>query len=446
MQTSLRVLMISTQPWPHVARLAARLLAYGAALSAICPDEGQLAGLPQLQQRFRFHVSRPFASLIAAIEASRAERLVPADDFSVWLLHDLADQFPKLRPLVERSLGAAEGFPTLRSRFRLLSLAQQLGIAVPETGLLRNAGDLAAWCREHAGPYVLKRDGTWGGQGVAIAETAAEAAEAAQALRRPNGLGERTAQWLRNGDGSAFARPRCLRDAEVTVQGFVEGTPANAMYACENGKILAEVQARVAVSRGRTGPSLAIQIMRDARIRRAAELLAGRLRLSGFFGLDFILDAAGRPMLLELNPRATQLGHVPVASQADLAGSLWAHWTGREAGSSADPSLGDLVFFHPDGAELTRASASLASCRPDMPPADADRLAGGMVRFSSPRARVRRRLWTSLAGLKGKLRTEEVRQPFFYLDGQSDVEARPYSSRKEPTQASAPTLVILSAG
>ncbi len=445
MPNSFRVLFVSTQPWPHVARLAARFLAYGAALSAICPDEGQLAALPGLRHRFRFHVSRPFHSLVAAIEASGAERLVPTDDFSVWLLHDLAARSPRFRPLVERSLGVEIGFPTLRSRFRLLSLARQLGIAVPETEILREAGDLRAWCRNHPGPYVLKRDGTWGGQGVAIAGTEAEAAHAVEALRRPADLRDRATQWLRNGDGAAFAHPRCLREAEITVQSFVDGTPANAMYVCENGRLVSEVQVKVAASRGRTGPSLAVQIIRDERISRAARLLAEQLRLNGFFGLDFILNDAGEPMLIELNPRATQLGHVQVASQLDLAGALWTSWTGLEPAASGDAGLSELVAFYPDGDRLARTTAGFGNCRTDIAPMDADRMALATLRLSARRARIRRRLWTGLANLKGTMVTEEVRQPFLYPE---HLRAAPATSEeyKEATQLSMPATAFPAIG
>ena len=93
--------------------------------------------------------------------------------------------------------------------------------------------------------------------------------------------------------------------------------PANSMYACHRGEILGEVQARVLASKGKTGASLVIQTMQDPRITEAGRLLAQKLELSGFFGLDFILKSeTNEPVLIELNPRSTKLGPYPLSPAA----------------------------------------------------------------------------------------------------------------------------------
>jgi hypothetical protein len=58
-------------------------------------------------------------------------------------------------------------------------------------------------------------------------------------------------------------------------------------------------------------------------MKSAAERLTKHLGLTGFHGLDYILDTqSGHASLIELNPRCTQLGHLPVSSRGDLAGAF----------------------------------------------------------------------------------------------------------------------------
>lgn len=415
MTTGPSVLIVTTQTWLQATRLAVRLGAHGCRISVLCPQESPLAFLEGIAQQFRFNLLNPLRSLRSAIATSNAEYLLPTDDLSVWLLHDLIAVDPMLRTLVERSIGNPEFYPVLRSRFRLLSLARQLGIKVPRTELIRDVPDMQSWCRDGNAPFVLKKDGTWGGQGVQVVRTAEEAHDAFHLLARPHGLGARAAEWLRNGDGSAFARLRCLRQPEMTAQAFVQGVPANAMYACYEGRILGEVQARVAATRGKTGPSIVIQLMNDSRIRQAGARIAKALSLSGFFGLDFILDeATGEPVLLECNPRATQLGHLTVAGQPELAGLLWASWTNQPIPPGGDAGLSNIIWFYPDGRRLTEHSARFPDCRADAPPEEMEVLERRRREAAPAPVRSRRAVWKLLSRLKGSLTANDKPQPFYY--------------------------------
>jgi hypothetical protein len=332
----------------------------------------------------------------------------------VGLLHELAEDPPML-PLIERSLGNSSSYSLVHSRFQLLTLARTLGITVPRTELIHQAQDMADWVAEQPYPFLLKKDGTWGGQGVRVVRTAAELKETFHLLSQPESLNARIATWLRTGNGAAFARLRCLRSPELTAQAFIEGTPANSMYACHNGEVLGEVQARVAASRGKTGPSIVIQLMQDSRIHAAGVKLARELNISGFFGLDFMLDErTGEPYLIECNPRATQLGHLSVAGQADLASVLWAQWQGVHTPSPEDASLGSAIWIYPDGRRLTEETASFSGCRPDAPPEEMAELER-MVRDAAPtRVRLRRAVRKLFSKFRGAPQWEERPQPFYY--------------------------------
>ncbi len=394
-----------------------RFAGHGARLAAICPEDSFLTHAPAVAERYRFHVTAPLRSLRHAIAAGRADYLVPADDASVALLHELAATRPSLQPLFEQSLGSAAAYPLVQSRSGLLSLARTLGISVPETEQINSAGELQRWCSDHGNGFVLKKDGTWGGRGVCMVGSRAGAHAAFEQLQRRVRVGARAAQWLRIGDGSAFARLPSLPRPEITAQALVRGTPANSMYACHKGRILGEVQARVAASKGKTGPSLIVELIRDPRITRAGELLAQALGLSGFFGLDFILDSeTGEPFLIEMNPRSTQLGHVAVAGQADLAGLLWSEWAGIAPPQAADPELGPAMWFYPDGEQWTQATASFPGCRPDVQPEEQAAVDALLQKAAASSGSPRRRLWTLFARHKRALAQEAPTEPFFYGD------------------------------
>ena len=436
MGSSPSVLIVTTQTWLQVTRLAARLVSRGCSVSVICPEESPLAFMSEVAGQFRFRVTSPLGSLRYAIAGSKADYVLPTDDFSVGLLHELAADASML-PLIERSLGDSSYYPLVRSRYQLLSLAQKLGVSVPRTEIIRKQHDLDSWIAEDAPRFLLKKDGTWGGQGVRRVRTAAEAQEAFHKLSQSEGLRVRASTWLRTGNGSAFARLQCMRSPELTAQSYVDGTPANAMYACHKGKVLGEVQARVAASRGKTGPSIVIQLMQDERIHDAGVKLVEELQVSGFFGLDFMLDdSTGEPFLIECNPRATQLGHLALASQTDLASMLWAQWAGQHVPQSEDEKLGSAIWIYPDGKRLTEPTASFSGCRPDAPPSEMEALEL-LVRDAAPlRVRLRRDVWRSFSRLKGTLQAEERPQPFYYPQMQNPETGPDKSdSSEEPTGA-----------
>ena len=353
-----RLLLVSTQTWHQHTRMVLRLVRYGCQVSALCPSTHELRYYEGLQHFFTLDpAAYPLESLAWAILRSGADYLVPGDDKAVWMLHELASQSPIYRPLVERSLGPERSFATVRSRARLLAVAKGLGIAVPETALAQTPEGARSWSEGRTLPFVLKRDGTFGGEGVEVIHD--RAAVEPFYTRSPH----------RN------------QPAEVCVQSFVEGFAANAMFACSQGRVVGAVQARVLASKGKTGPSVVIRLFHDARIERAGTLLAESLQLSGFFGLDFILEAeTGTPLLIELNPRCTQLGHIALPGQADLIAQLWRAWGGREPWSVGEANLPDTICFHPGAQQWATDSRLLASGRPDVCAEDmaiVDRLAQG---------------------------------------------------------------------
>jgi predicted ATP-grasp superfamily ATP-dependent carboligase len=319
-------------------------------------------------------------SLIEAIEATHADYIVPADDRAVWLLHALATSHPQYRELVVRSLGDSRNFEIVRSRISLLTQAESLQIRIPRTVPLRSLQEAAFHSESWSYPALVKRDGTVGGRGVAVVRTPSELLDAYHRLRQKPSVFARVKRRLVDDDILALSSSNALPPQEISLQKFVAGTPANAMYSCLRGELLASLQVRTICAQHATGAALIVERINDPGIEEAGRKLAKELSLSGFFGLDFILENdSGRPYLLEMNPRATQLGHLLFERRdgggANLAETLWLAWTGNRAPQPTvlpiPTELPKRIAFYPQALALGENSSLLTSAwldRPDKEP------------------------------------------------------------------------------
>lgn len=341
-------LIVAAKWWPLSARLAIALMGHRCRLSALCPEGHPLNHIGGLEHIERYRGIQSLSCLARALRELRPEFVIPCDDGVVAQLHALHACDPSLRPLIERSLGDPQSFPITTNRYRLLETAAQLGILVPETRRAGSTDDLVAWHQKVAPAAVLKIDGECGGAGVRICNSLAESLAAWRALTAP--LNPATA-WKRlmiNRDPLALWAQRSRKPIEVTIQRVIRGRPANSMLACREGELLSLVSVAVLATEGPTGAATVIQRIDHPAMEQAATRLASRLRLSGFYGLDFILDAGSDDAyLIEMNPRCTQLGHLRFGSQPDLAGALLASLRGEPPNALGDPLPLDTIALYP---------------------------------------------------------------------------------------------------
>jgi ATP-grasp domain len=336
------VLIGATMWWPLSARLAMALIRHGCRVSAVCPPRHPLRFVRGIEGLYPYKGP----ALRRAITASRPDIVVPCDDGVVWQLHSLHGIHPDVRLLIERSLGPPEMYPTIRSRGRVLQAAAELGIRVPPTETLNSEQQLGGWCAETAA--VLKLDGTWGGTGVEIAHSPGEALAAFRRMAKPQGASVAWKRSLVNRDPFALWAWRNREEPRVTIQQFIPGRPANTMFACWQGEVLSIVTVEVVSAQGTTGAATVVRLIHNAEIAEAARLIARRFRLNGFHGLDFVLESGtGAAYLIELNPRSTQLGHLRLPGQGDLAGVFSAKLKGEDPPLEGDPITSDTVAFFP---------------------------------------------------------------------------------------------------
>ncbi len=168
---------------------------------------------------------------------------------------------------------------------------------------------------------MLKVDGMSAGQGVRISGSLEESLSAWQELRTPLSLVTAWKRLFIDRDPLVLWKRRNSAPAETTIQRFIRGRPANLMMSCWRGEVLSSVPVVVVAAEGPTGAATIFRRVRSERMTQAAKLIAARLQLSGFYGLDFVIESdTNVPYLIELNPRCTQLGHLDFPDQGCLVG------------------------------------------------------------------------------------------------------------------------------
>jgi len=339
--------------------LAAALQRDGCQVSAICPAGHPLTHVSRIHRIYRYGGIASLRNLRAALIDAHPDIVIPCDDGVVAQLHALHESDPSLRSLIESSLGPPESYPVVGSRYDFLTTAAELGIRVPQTQRVSSTGDLENWHDTVSPVAVIKVDGESGGNGVRVCRTFEEALTAWQELHLPAGIATAWKRFAIDRDPLAMWSRRQSRERRLTVQEFIPGRPANSMLVCWRGELLSLVSVVVVAAEGPTGAATVVRIIQNDRMKRAAELIVSKLNLSGFYGLDFILESGtGVPYLIEMNPRCTQLGHIEFAGKGSLARVLSAILRGDSKPVARNPIRSDTIALFP------QALAAGEACRP----------------------------------------------------------------------------------
>lgn len=347
-QSPLRLLIATAKWWPAPARLAAALRDAGATVSVLCPDRHPLTVVDGLERTYTYQGPRSLACLRNALASSDPDFVIPTDDGVVAQLQSIYGSQPERRALLERSLGPAASLTVGTSRARLMELAGQLALPHPKTVRIQDEKDLERWFETVAPTGVLKLAGKTGGNGVRICRDLPAARRAWAAFTTPVSRLTPWKQWLVDRDPLALWQAQSGPPLEITMQAHIAGTPANAMALAVEGELIDTIAVEVVASDGETGAAKIVRRIDNAAMISAARKIADALRLSGFFGLDFVLESATRtPYLIEMNPRCTQIGHLPLAGSRSLAELFVQTFAGRSRSSSVPPPNSDWIGLFP---------------------------------------------------------------------------------------------------
>ena len=365
------VLLTATLRWPVAARLAMVFADLGCRVEAVCPRQHPVARIRGIDRVHPHSVLRPLASLRAAIEAATPDLIIPCDDNAALQLTQLYQSAGPasagLRALLVRSLGTPEACALATVRGRLLALAAQEGIRIPATEVVATSNGLHEWLLQHRLPAVIKIDATWGGQGVAIVHGHDEARRVFDAMAKGPSVLEAVARMLLDRDPTQLLNLLKPERPTVTLQDFIQGTPANRAVACWQGKVLAGTSVAAVETQHLTGPATVVRVIENLEMNDAVARLVARLGLSGLWGVDFVLEeSTGAAFLIEMNPRATPICHLPLGPGHDLPAALCAQLSGAPS-AWREPIEQDVVALFPGEWRRQPASPYLNSAHHDIP-------------------------------------------------------------------------------
>jgi len=315
-----KILVASATDWPFPARLAGALIALDAKIETVCLRHSPLRQSGLSLGRHALSLLNPLNSLAHAITESGSELVIPCDDLMAEMLWLLGRTKPEFMPLIERSCGNPDAFAVRSSRSDFLREAAAAGVAIADTIALERASDLDRSIARFGLPLVIKADGSWGGDGVVIAENRATAETALTKFSRISRL-RAIASAMKRRQPHLLLRAHFSIAPGPSAQRFVVGRPATSSIVCWGGKLLAANHFDVLVSNG-TGPATVLEISHDPAMTEAAGRIAARFGLSGFYGLDYMRGQDGAALLLEINPRATPTAHLALGPDHDLAAAL----------------------------------------------------------------------------------------------------------------------------
>jgi hypothetical protein len=309
---------------------------------------------------------------------TKPDVVIPSCDRGVAHLHELyarsvsgGDVGWEVADLIERSLGPPASYSIVSSRYELLALAREEGVRVPSISRVNSKEELESWQTQETFPWVLKVDGTWGGCGVRIVRSSKEADQSFTQLARMSRCVRAIKRLVVNRD-SFWLRPwwnQSKRD--ITAQSYIGGRPANCTVFCWKGHVLAVIGVEVVYSEGPTGPASVIRVIDNADMVSAACKIASRLSLSGFFGLDFMIeDGSNAVYLIEMNPRLTPPCHIRLGKGRDLVGALWAQLSDQASPDDEPTTQNQIIAYFP---QSTRCAGDLLKhCFQDVPYGEPD--------------------------------------------------------------------------
>jgi hypothetical protein len=370
-----KVLVATTFCWYPTARLAMALANAGFTVDMVCPRRHPLSKTKVARKIHRFNGLAPLRSLRAAIADAEPDLIVSGDDLATRHLHRLYDRERQdgkagsaICALIECSLGAAEGFPISYARAAFMELAAQEGIRIPKTEVIASFEAFKDWMIGNGFPVVLKANGTSGGDGVRVVRTVDEAERAFRFLQAPPRFLRAAKHALVDGDLTLISPTLRREKFVVNAQAFVDGKEATSAVACWNGKVLAALHFEVINKVSAAGHATVVRLIESPEMSAAAEQMVRRLGLSGVHGFDFMLEEqTGNAFLIEINPRATQVGHLALGLGRDIPAALYAAVSGEEVQPAPSVTEKDTIALFPQEWIRDPESPFLRSAYHDVP-------------------------------------------------------------------------------
>jgi hypothetical protein len=366
----MKILLITTARWLSSARLAMALTELGCEVEALCPGDHPMLQSSAVRKHTHFHPLTPLSCIESALRRSTLEFIIPGDELAVSYLHRIHARTtsPEVRKLIERSFGDPANYPLAHSCNDLMAVAREEGVATPLTAVVPTPAEIPGLASRFGLPLILKADGTTGGQGVRVLTQTYGAEKVWRGLRAPIGIVRLLKRMIVDSDWNQVL-PFLRRDTRVVnAQSFVSGSEANTVVSCWQGEVLACICLEVVNVWYPHGPSSVVRVVNNPAMAESSRKIVKRLKLSGFCGFDFIKDEhTGVPLMIEMNPRPTQLAHLQLGAGRDLVTA----WVGAASGRTVHARLAvtdkDLIAVFPHELHRDPSSPMLQEAYHDVP-------------------------------------------------------------------------------
>lgn len=358
-----------------IARLGIAFSEIGSQVEAVCPTNHVMRKSEVYRKTYTYKALSPLISFRNAISAARPNLILSADDLSTRHLIDLHAHEKRngrsgmtICELIEQSLSPQESFRFMTARAAFMDIAHEEGVRVPKTTVIGDSRDLSAWISETGFPFVLKADGSSGGEGTKVVHSLPQAELAFKALRQPPHLIRIVKRVLVNHDlRSVSPKLQCRRNV-VNAQEYIPGRDATSLVACWRGEVLSALHFEVIEKQYAFGPASVMRLIENPEIVLFVAKIARRLKLSGLHGFDFLLqDVTDLPYMIEFNPRATQVGHLTLGVGRDLPGALYAAVTGTAMRDSPKLTDNSTIALFPQESLRDFQSIYLQTAYHDIP-------------------------------------------------------------------------------
>ena len=340
-----KLLLVTVEKWVSTARLAMAFTELGCEVEVCCR-----AGHPVLLTRgfarhYVYRPARPESSIEAAVREAKPDLIVSCDETALGMtlsLHGKSD----LRELVERSFGEPKKLEVALARSVLMRMAKEEGVGTPATADVATVEQVQEQIRAMGLPLVMKADGSAGGRGVRILRDEKDAATYLRRLRGPIGVARTVNRMLMEKDWVPAAKFLRREKSVVCAQEFIaSGREANMAVMSWRGEVKAMVCLEVVEFWRVGGPSSVLRVIENAEMMEAARKLLKRMEFTGFCGFDFIFSAEGRPLLLEMNARPTQVCHLALGAGKDLVAAMCSALGGGSGERDAVAEKGLIALF-----------------------------------------------------------------------------------------------------
>lgn len=315
-----RALLIATAAdWQGTARAPEALAAAGFEPYLLAPANTYARFSRYTRAHYLLDARSPLdvqQTLIATAFARLAPQLLLAgDDGAFELLRGIhgnpitgvpADVHAGLERLIERSLGAPDGYARSVDKLQFAICAAKLGVAAPQSRVAASMEEASSFAREFGYPVVLKRSFSFGGRGVAVCADVDELVLAFARLRA--GPPENSALLVQQHlDGATWYVSALAWQGEVLCSHAVE-------------KIAGYVR----------GPATVVRYLHHDAMIDATAKLARAFGINGYFGTEFLTRDRESPIaVIEVNRRVMPGSHRGPAIDIDY----YAAWRDALAGT-----------------------------------------------------------------------------------------------------------------